>query len=59
MKNKSKVNEVLHDVDNNNNPHPHLSKEERKSLHKKKKSEKANQLSSSIGLTNGVHSKTE
>ena len=44
LKNKSKVNEVLHDVvDNNNNPnhHSNLSKEERKILHKKKESGKS------------------
>lgn len=63
LKNKSKVNEVLHEVvdNNNNNSHqPHLSKEERKLLHKKKDSTKMNHdLSSSRGLTNGEHSKNE
>ena len=58
LKNKSKVNEVLHDVDNNNNSN-HLSKEERKLLHKKKESGKINDLSSSRGLANGEHSKNE
>ena len=63
LKNKSKVNEVLHDVvDNNNNPN-HLTKEERKMLHKKKESGKVNDLSSaaaaSRALTNGEHSKNE
>ncbi|CAF0940321.1 unnamed protein product [Adineta ricciae] len=39
MKNKSKVNEILHEVvDNNNNSHPHMSKEERKLLNMKKHS---------------------
>jgi hypothetical protein len=59
LKNKSKVNEVLHDVDNNNNNSNHLSKEERKMLHKQKGSAKINDLSSSKGLTNGQHSKNE
>lgn len=67
LNNKSKVNEVLHEVvDANNNHHshqPHLSKEERKLLYKKKDSTKPNDLSSSAtasrGLTNGEHSKNE
>lgn len=62
LKNKSKVNEVLHGVvdnNNNNHHHPHLSKEERKLLHQKKDSGKSNDLSSSRGLTNGQHSKNE
>ena len=63
LKNKSKVNEVLHDVvDNNNNTHhqhqPSLSKEERKLINKLKHSGKGNE-SPSIGITNGDHSKTE
>jgi len=49
LKNKSKVNEILHDVvDNNNNTH--LSKEERKSINKKKHL---------TVITNGYHSKNE
>ncbi len=53
LKNKSKVNEVLHDVvDNNNNTH--LSK-----VNKKKNSGKQNEISSMKGLTNGDHSKNE
>ena len=60
LKNKSKVNEVLHDVsDNNNNNTTHLSKEERKLIHKKKSSGKQHEISSSIGLTNGEHTKNE
>jgi hypothetical protein len=59
LKNKSKVNEVLHDVVDNNNNTNHLSKEERKMLHKRKESGKVNDLSSSRGLTNGQHSKNE
>lgn len=64
LKNKSKVNEVLHDVvDSINNSHHHhqqssLSKEERKLINKKKHSGKANETPA-IGLTNGDHSKTE
>jgi len=54
LQNKSKVNEVLHDVTDNNN-NTHLSKEERKLNYKKKSSTKQNGL----GLTNGDHSKTE
>jgi hypothetical protein len=58
LKNKSKVNEVLHDVvDNNNNTQ--LSKDERKLINKKKHSGKLNEISSSKGLTNGEHSKNE
>jgi len=58
LKNKSKVNEVLHGVvDNNNNTH--LSKEERKLLNRKKDSGKQNKISSSRGLTNGNDSKNE
>jgi len=49
LKNKSKVNEILHDVvDNNNNTH--ISKEERKLINKKKHS---------TMITNGFHSKNE
>lgn len=58
MKSKSKVNEVLHDViDNNNNPP--LSREERKLINMKNHSTKRNGVSSSIQLTNGNHSKSE
>ncbi|CAF3225755.1 unnamed protein product [Rotaria socialis] len=68
LKNKSKVNEVLHDViDNNNNTHslPHLSKEERKLLYVKKHSGKkqtgtsSNIEQTSTVNTNGDHPKTE
>lgn len=61
LKNKSKVNDVLHDVvdNNNNNHHPtSASKEERKLLNKKKHSAKTDGTTST-GLTNGDHSKTE
>ncbi|CAF3321179.1 unnamed protein product [Rotaria socialis] len=58
LKSKSKVNEVLHDViDNNNNTS--LSKEERKLMNVKKHSSKQNGISPSVKLTNGKHSKHE
>lgn len=55
LKSKSKVNEILHDViDNNNNTPPtHLSKEQRTLIYKKKHSEAA------ASITNGYHSKLE
>lgn len=58
MKNKSKVNEILHEVtDTNNNHQPaHLSKEERKLLNKKK--HEAKKHVESTLMTNG-HSKNE
>ncbi|CAF0945670.1 unnamed protein product [Rotaria sordida] len=67
LKNKSKVNEVLHDViDNNNNTHStHLSKEERKLIYMKKHSNKqhtrvsSNSEQISTVTTNGYHSKNE
>lgn len=60
LKNKSKVNEVLHDViDNNNNNSPHMSKDERKLIYMKKHPAKQNETSPSTPLANGVHSKTE
>ncbi|UJR27148.1 hypothetical protein I4U23_008447 [Adineta vaga] len=60
LKNKSKVNEVLHEViDNNNNHTAHLSKEERKLIHMKKSSGSSTEISSSIQQTNGEHAKYE
>ncbi len=63
LKNKSKVNEILHDVvDNNNNTH--VSKEDRKLINKKKHNKQHELISSNIDqtptvITNGYHSKPE
>ncbi len=60
LKNKHKVNEILHEVvDSNNNTHPHsthMSKEERKLLNMKK--HHSVKLPSTV-ITNGNHSKNE
>lgn len=60
LKNKSKVNEILHDVtDTNNNHHAtHLSKEERKLLNKKKHEAKKHVDSITTTMNNG-HIKNE
>ena len=57
MKNKSKVNEILHEVvdNNNNNSHPHMSKGERKLLNMKKHSSR---LSTTVNSTD-QHTKNE
>lgn len=67
LNNKSQVNEVLHDIiDNNNNTHStHLSKEERKALYKKKQADKLHKEASAnteqipTVSTNGHHAKNE
>ena len=67
LKSKSKVNEVLHDIiDNNNNTHStHLSKDERRLAYKKKLSDRQHKTTSlnieqnSQAITNGYHSKNE
>ena len=60
LKNKSKVNEILHEVtDTNNNHHAaHLTKEERKLLNKKKHDAKKHVGSTTSTIING-HSKNE
>ena len=63
LNSKSKVNEVLHDViDNNNNMHSaHLTKEERKLIYMKKHADKQHTATSShlqqtsTVITNGYH----
>ncbi len=60
LKNKTKVNDILHEVvdNNNNNTHTnstHVSKEERKSINKKKH---ASKMPGTV-VTNGHHSKDE
>jgi sphingolipid delta-4 desaturase len=67
LKNKSKVNEILHEIiDTNNNTHSaHLSKEQRKLIYQKKHSAKpqiaasVNGEQTSTSVTNGNHSKEE
>ena len=60
FKSKTKVNEVLHDIDNNNNHQaPHLSKEERILNYKKKISGKISDSPSTVERMNNEHSKQE